>query len=101
MTYYRQTQADSTISAVTTTEVQSDYPGTIKNILHLYTHPGARTFCGRKFLKLSENVCIARSDDFFGNKPLRAHEKLCEQCEATDEYEERYALHLLAHVGVE
>lgn len=69
--------------------------------LHLYTHPGARTFCGRKFLKLSNGICIARADDFFGSKPLRRHEKLCEKCEATEEYATRYGLWLLAKVDDE
>jgi hypothetical protein len=69
--------------------------------LHLYTHPGARTFCGRKFLKLSRGVSVARADDFFGEKPLMVVEKLCEKCEATLEYKERYGLWLLARVGEE
>jgi hypothetical protein len=66
--------------------------------LHLYTHPGARTFCGRKFLKLTAGVCIVRADDYFGSKPLKAYVKLCEKCEGTEEFATRYGLWLLARV---
>ena len=71
------------------------------SILHLYNTSGGRTFCGRKFLKLAAGICIARAEDYFGPKPLRSHEKLCEECEGADEYAERYALWLLARVGEE
>ncbi len=72
-----------------------------RNILHLYERPGGRTFCGRKFLRLAEGVCIASTSDFFGDKPLRPTEKLCKKCEASEQYKERYALWLLAKVGEE
>jgi hypothetical protein len=100
MNSYRQTQADNTISAVTTTEVQSDYPTTKKTLIHVYNTPGHRTYCGRKFLKLVPGVNLASASDLFGPKPLLSHEVLCEKCEATDEYQERYALYLLAEAGV-
>jgi hypothetical protein len=67
-------------------------------LLHLVPRAGSRTFCGRKFLKTTAEVCIARADDYFGSKPLRSHEKLCEKCEGTEEYATRYGLWLLARV---
>lgn len=73
-------------------------------LLHLVPRAGARTFCGRKFLKLSEGVCLVKADDFFGGNLLKLvlrNERLCEKCEDTEEYATRHGLWLLAIVGEE
>jgi hypothetical protein len=70
-------------------------------LLHLVPSAGARTFCGRKFLKLSKGVNVISADSFFGGNPpmlVLRKETLCEKCEDTEEYAERYGLWLLARM---
>ena len=81
-----------------TTIIDSVTPRTRKT-LHLYNTPGGRTFCGRKFIKLSYTVCSVNAADFFTDSGhLRDKETLCAECEDTDEYRERHALYLLSRV---
>ena len=68
-------------------------------LLHVFPGTGRRTCCGRTFLRFTEEIVWVHIEDLFDSRQcFRPGDEICPECQESEEYKSREALHLLAEL---